>query len=104
MPVGLVTLISVTKPPMTSRPDEQHAARGQRRPDLRGKPAVAVVERAAHPAGAGGEVAAVVLGRGDARQRVGHRLAVDQQHARVAAVDDVGQVALHDGEAAGRSR
>ncbi len=75
-PVGLVTLISVTYPPMTSRP---------------------IVEPAADALGPGGEIAPVV-GRGrDAGEAVGYRLAVHEDHARVARLDDVRDVTLHDG-------
>ena len=69
MPVGLVTLISVTKPPMTSRPTNSMPLRGERRADLAGEPAVALVERPADALGAGGEIAAVVVARTGMRAR-----------------------------------
>src|SRR4029077_10723060 len=79
--------------------DEQHAARGERRSDLSGEPAVALVQRPAHPLGAGGEVAAMIIGGRDAGEGVGHRLPIDQQHAGIPADRDLRQVALRDGEA-----
>ena len=42
---------------------EQHAGRAQRRADLPAQPAVALVERPADALGAGGEIAAIVVGR-----------------------------------------
>ena len=80
--------------------DEQHALDGELRADLGREPAVAVVERAAHSLRAGRQVAAVVARVGDARECVRDRLAVDEQDARVARLDDLGQVLLHDAEAA----
>src|SRR5438132_611529 len=80
-------------------PDEQHAFRGERRADLAREPAVAIVERAGDPGRAGGEVAPMILRRRYAGERVRHRLAVDEQHACIARLDDVGDVALHQREA-----
>ncbi len=54
---------------------------------------------AADALGAGGEIAAVVLRGRDARQRVGERFTIDEQHARVAADRDFRQVFLDDGKA-----
>src|SRR6202040_322698 len=55
---------------------EQHAAGGQRRPDLARQPPIAVIERPADTAGAGGEIAAMIGSAGDAGEGVGDRLAV----------------------------
>ena len=73
--------------------DDQQALGPQRRPERRGDLAVARRQRPRHAAAAGGEVAARLAGLRDARQREGHRLAGDQQHALVA-VDDLGHEAL----------
>ena len=60
--------------------DEQHPPRRERRADLAREPAVTLIERPGDPARSRGEIAAVVPARGDARERVRHRLAIDQQH------------------------
>ena len=46
----------------------------------------------------------MVAGRRHARERVRHRLAVDEQDARVAGLGDLREVALGDRVAAARSR
>src|SRR5882672_4185931 len=76
--------------------DEQHPRLAHLRADPGGEPAIALVERARHAARTGGEIAAIVVRGRDARERVGNRLPVDQQHAAVARFDDVGNIALGD--------
>ena len=75
--VGLVTLISVRRSPMTSMPASipRGASLAQRDGDL----AVAVAQGLGHALAAGGQVAADLAALRNARQRIGHRLAVDDQ-------------------------
>src|SRR5690554_422409 len=73
--------------------DEAHAAPDHLRTDLGRDPAVALAERAALAAAAGGQVAAELVALRDARQAVVDRHAVDQQDALVAFAD-LRQVAL----------
>ena len=73
--------------------DQQQAARRQRRPDRLGDLAVARRERLGDALAADGEVAADLAALRDARQRVRHRHAVDDEDALVAG-RDLGEVAL----------
>src|SRR3546814_6376053 len=63
------------------------------RADLGGDPPVALAQRPALAAAAGGQVAAELVALRDPRQAVVDRLAVDEQDPLVA-VDDLRQVAL----------
>ena len=96
MPVGLVTLISVTKPPMTSSPTNSMprsrmtgpiCAASQRSRSVRARlSALAPAARLPRWSPA----------RGHAHQRVRHGLAVHQQDPGVPAGRDFGQVTLRD--------
>ena len=88
MPVGLVTLISVTKPPMTSSPTNSMPRSRITGPDARTEPAIAVGERAALRPGPGREVAAMIARRGHADERMRHGLAVDEQDPRIPGFGD----------------
>jgi hypothetical protein len=70
MQVGLVTLISVSRSPITSRPT-MSSPRATGWGQVFGDGPLAVGERHRHAAAAGGEVAAGLAGHRDARQRVG---------------------------------
>src|SRR5678815_6130944 len=80
--------------------DEQQSALGQSRPDRFGDLAVALRQRLGDALAADGEVAADLAALRDARQRVRHRHAVDDEDALVAGAD-LGEVALrHHGRRA----
>ena len=73
--------------------DQQQAARRQRRPDRFGDLAVARRQRLRDALAADGEVAADLAALRDARQRMRHRHAVDDEDPLVAG-GDLGEVAL----------
>src|SRR5688500_11276258 len=79
--------------------DEYHAAFGENRPDLRDQPAITVGQFPSYTLRARREIAAVVVGGGNAGERVGDWLAVDDQDPGIAGLDDVRHVTLRDGEA-----
>ncbi len=96
MPVGLVTLISVTKPPMTSSPTKiipfaasvgPTCAASQRSRSFSGRPT---------PLAPAARLPRLSDAEGMRASAYGHRLAIDQQHPRVACLHDVGDVALDD--------
>src|SRR5690606_23971125 len=59
---------------------------------------IAVAQRLRHATAASGEVAAQLAGRRDPRQRIRHRLAIDDEYALVAFADG-GEIALRHAEA-----
>src|SRR3546814_19926494 len=73
------------------------------RADLGGDPAVALAQRPALAAAAGGQVAAELVALRDPRPAVVDRLAVAEQ-APLVAVDDLRQVALQNGSESCRER
>src|ERR1700727_2162758 len=79
--------------------DKYPARVAQLRSDLRAEPSIAIIERTALGARAGRQIAAVVVSQRNGGQRVGHRLAGDQNDAAVPCRDNFRQVALHDGVA-----
>src|SRR5690606_703597 len=78
-------------------PDQQQAAAGNFLPDGGGDFLVAVTERLGNAPPAGRQIAPRFTGQRNACQRIGNRLACNEQYALVA-FDDLGNVALgHDG-------
>src|SRR5580700_8786426 len=78
------------------QPHEQHARLRKLGADLTGEPAVAFVQGPADATRTGGEITAMIRWQRNARQRVIHRLALDEQNSRVARCHDLRQVTLHD--------
>src|SRR5262249_39776356 len=77
---------------------EQHALGRERGADLADEPTVPIVEWASYAFSPGSEVAPVVIRRRNAGERVRDRLAVDHQHARIASLHDVRDIALDYGK------
>src|SRR5689334_19017861 len=79
--------------------EEQRRVGCEGRADLPDEPTVTIVERSSNALGPGRQVAPVVVGSRNARERIRDGLTVDHQDPRIAGLDDVGNVTLHYGKA-----